>query len=578
MAKTFLEVQPNCSMLIIDSAASVGGTWAKERLYPGLKTNNILGTYEFSDFPMTPEKFGVKPGRHIPGEAVHEYLVQFCEHFDLSSRVRLSQKVESAELLRNGEWLLKVTPAQRTQLQPPICDILADRLVIAAGLTSEPLMPAFEGLDMFKGYIFHAKELRQRAQDLGKAETVVVVGGNKSAWDTCYLLANNGSRVHMVVRPSGGGPSWLWPVFFSPLKISIQRLAATRVFTWFDPCIWSEGTGLTGWLRCALHGTWLGRKIVARYWQMIEYFAHKAFLYDDHLETQKFKPWVSPFWMGNSLSIHNYDSPWFDLVRAGKIKIQIADVERLSEKAVYLSNGATLATEAIVCCTGWDAKPPINFLPPGIDSALGLEGPSPDDLKLLNEAHTELFTKLPAICCQPKRSLPSGSKQPELEIPTLQANAVRRFYLYRFMVPSNERLFYQRNIAFIGAHIALHATMIAQLQALWITAFFTNELADLKPETLDNVRINYETVLHNEYTRVRHPHCAGGAGERCPDLAFDCLAYMDLLADDMGLEKHRKYRTGGILSEVFHRYTPHDYAGMVRAWMAMTRKQDGIAL
>ncbi|KAK9425235.1 hypothetical protein SUNI508_13218 [Seiridium unicorne] len=491
MAKTFLEVHPNCSMLIIDSAASVGGTWAKERLYPGLKTNNLLGTYEFSDFPMTPEKFGVKPGRHIPGEAVHEYLVQFCGHFDLSSRVRLGQKPESAELLGN---------------------------------------------------------------------------------------ANKGSRVQMVVRPSGGGPSWLWPVFFSPLKISIQRLAATRVSTRFDPCIWSERTGPTGWLRCALHGTWLGRKIVARYWQMIEYFAHRAFLYDDHPETQKFKPWVSPFWMGNSLSIHNYDSLWFDLVRAGKIKIQVADVERLSEKAVYLSNGANLATNAIVCCTGWDAKPPINFLPPAIDSALGLEGPSPDDLNLLDQARTELFTKLPVICYQPKRSLPPGSKQPELEIPTLHVNAGHRFYLYRFMVPSNDRLLCQRNIAFIGAHISLHATMIAQLQALWITAFFTNELANLKPETLENVRVHYETVLHNEYTRVRHPHCAGGAGERCLDLAFDCLAYMDLLADDLGLEKYRKYRTGGILSEIFHRYTPHDYAGMVRAWMTMTRKQDVIPL
>ncbi|CCT63266.1 related to 65 kDa virulence protein [Fusarium fujikuroi IMI 58289] len=57
MGKTYLEASPDANMVIFDGAASIGGTWAKERLYPGLKTNNLLGKYEFSDFPMTPERF-----------------------------------------------------------------------------------------------------------------------------------------------------------------------------------------------------------------------------------------------------------------------------------------------------------------------------------------------------------------------------------------------------------------------------------------------------------------------------------------------------------------------------------------
>ena len=57
MGKTYLEASPDAKMVIFDGAASIGGTWAKERLYPGLKTNNLLGKYEFSDFPMTPERF-----------------------------------------------------------------------------------------------------------------------------------------------------------------------------------------------------------------------------------------------------------------------------------------------------------------------------------------------------------------------------------------------------------------------------------------------------------------------------------------------------------------------------------------
>lgn len=249
MAKTYLEVNPDVRMLIFDSAASVGRTWCKERLYPGLKTNNLVGTYEFGDFPMTYERFGVKPGTHIPGAAVHDYLTQFTEHFDLTSRLRLRQGVESAELLDNGKWLLQITTIGTQPQNSSLTAIATDKLVIATGLTSEPSMPRFTGEDTFDRELFHAKELKHRATALENAKEVVVLGGNKSAWDTCFWAAKTGAHVHMVMRPSGGGPSFLWPVRFSPLQISVQRVAATRIFTLFDPCVWSEKTGAVGWVR-----------------------------------------------------------------------------------------------------------------------------------------------------------------------------------------------------------------------------------------------------------------------------------------------------------------------------------------
>src|SRR5882757_3058311 len=104
MAKTYSEVCPDSSMLMVDAATSIGGTWAKERLYPGLKTNNLFGSYEFGDFPMTPERFGLKPLQHIPGMVVHEYLCQFAEKFNIVSHMRLQMNVDSAGLQENGEW------------------------------------------------------------------------------------------------------------------------------------------------------------------------------------------------------------------------------------------------------------------------------------------------------------------------------------------------------------------------------------------------------------------------------------------------------------------------------------------
>ena len=436
-------------------------------------------------------------------------------------------------------------------------------MVIATGLTSEPSRPRFPGEEKFDRELFHAKELKHRASAVENAEEVVVLGGNKSAWDTCFWAATTGAHVHMVMRPSGGGPSFLWPVRFSPLQISIQRVASTRIFTLFDPCIWSEKTGAVGWVRYFLHQTFLGRKLVSKFWSILAGFAQSVHRYDEHPETKKLKPWINPLWMGNSLSIHNYTSPWFDLVRQGKITIHVADVTSLSEGVVHLSNNLDLEVDALVCCTGWNTRPPLKFLPEDLASKLGLTDSA--DPVLVENARSEVFASIPIMRAGPKRTLPTGAAEPQVLDASRDTKNSTRYLLYRFLVSPYEKSFAQRNIAFIGSHLALNAIMIAQLQALWVTAFFMNEIPNLKPGTVNHGKVWYETVLHNEYTRMRHPHGVGGAGEKCPDLAFDCLSYMDLLGQDLGLTKWRK---SGIWSETFYRYVPSDYTGITQEWLS----------
>ncbi|KAI0867577.1 hypothetical protein GGS24DRAFT_515151 [Hypoxylon argillaceum] len=63
IARTLVDASPNGPkrLIILDEGRSIGGTWAAERLYPGLKTNNVVGSYEFSDFPMDLERYGLEP-------------------------------------------------------------------------------------------------------------------------------------------------------------------------------------------------------------------------------------------------------------------------------------------------------------------------------------------------------------------------------------------------------------------------------------------------------------------------------------------------------------------------------------
>lgn len=41
MAKTYHQVHPEAEMIIMDGSKTVGGVWAKERLYSGLRANNV---------------------------------------------------------------------------------------------------------------------------------------------------------------------------------------------------------------------------------------------------------------------------------------------------------------------------------------------------------------------------------------------------------------------------------------------------------------------------------------------------------------------------------------------------------
>lgn len=560
MAKTYLEVDKVSGemghakdepvVVIVDDAESIGGTWASERLYPGLETNNIVGSYEFSDFPMNQSQYGLEPCQHIPGSAVHRYLVHFADHFHLTSRIRLRTKVDTATLLADGTWLMEISSGDKTE------QLIASKLVLATGLTSEPSIPHFRGQDTFKGHIFHSKQLKSKSHHLTTSKTVVVIGGNKSAWDVSYSAAMPGATVHMIMRQKGGGPSWVWrPLRFgSWVDTSLSRLSLTRIFTWFDPSPFGS-TGRTA--RWILHSTRLGRKLCMLFWEFLDRCICHANGYDDCSQTRMMKPWTSTFWMGNSLSIHNYDTDWFQLVKEGRIIPHVAEVVSLKDSAVILSDGTRVEADALVACTGWKSRPCIQFYPESIFKELALE----EEYDATTKAQKDIFSQRPSLQCQPIRNLPVQVAKEDPEACTSTPEDTSSFRLYRFLVPASPLFWEKRNLAIIGGHLSIHAVMLAQVQALWITAFFRERIRH-KPTK----EIVYQTIVHSEYEKIRRPKEAGGAGARHADLVFDSLPYIDMLLEDLGIRSRRKTSWW---KDIFQPYTLTDYRGLVREWLAI---------
>ncbi len=203
-AKTYLDLHPSASIFILESGESAGGVWAKERLYPGLKTNNMLGLYEYSDFPMG-DAYGIKPGQHISGAAVHKYLTDYAQHFGILNRIRFQTKVISAEHQNQGGWLVTCSSTSTAQDN---YQILTSKLIVATGLTSEPTMPKIFGCEQFDTPLFHCKDFAKMADTLKTAKSVCVLGGTKSAWDVVYAYGSQGIKVNWIIRQSGTGPTW----------------------------------------------------------------------------------------------------------------------------------------------------------------------------------------------------------------------------------------------------------------------------------------------------------------------------------------------------------------------------------
>ena len=106
-AHTYHRLHPSAKLLILDSAPSIGGPWAPERVFPGLKTNNLWGMFEHPDFPMDERQFGVKKGTHIDAPKMFEYLTAFAEWADVKQFIRLQTKVHVIEKEDEGRgWIL----------------------------------------------------------------------------------------------------------------------------------------------------------------------------------------------------------------------------------------------------------------------------------------------------------------------------------------------------------------------------------------------------------------------------------------------------------------------------------------
>ncbi|PYH99800.1 FAD/NAD(P)-binding domain-containing protein [Aspergillus ellipticus CBS 707.79] len=497
-AKSYIETHPEDEVLVLEAEDTCGGTWCEDRLYPGLKSNNMVGSYEYPDYPMDKTTYGVKENNHIPAATLHKYLTDYARHFGVLSRTKFNTSVSSIEPIAEKGWrIITSSSGEEGCFQ-------TKKIIMATGLTSEPNMLHFKGQDDFNAPLFHAKDFCRQASATKSAKNAVVVGGAKSAFDIAYAFVQQGAQVDLVIRPDGNGPT-----------------ASPR-------------------FRTFLHQTAIGRWLFHNFWHALGSDVIEQNGYDSHPDTRRLKPWSSPFWVASGLSIHNYQTNFFDLVKRGAIRVRVANIARLSEKQVHLQSGPSLPADVLICATGWKKTSSVRFL----NCDLAIPGSQSDQQALYQQADDKILHDFPALVSQPTLRYEPKACDP--------------LRLYRFMVPV--AAYQHRNIAFARAVSTVSTSTCASIQGLWISAFFDGLLKRTATSPADAAK---EAVLHSQWGVWRYP-C--GYSRSLPDMAFDVLPYFDLLVRDLGLNHHRK---SGPWAEIMEPYKPRDYARLLEEWRGL---------
>lgn len=208
------------SFTILEKASSVGGTW-RDNTYPGAACDVQSHLYSFSFEPKSDwtRKFGLQP-------EIRSYLESCAAKHRLNDHIRFNQEVESASFDKDaGHWIIQ-TQAGDT--------LHADVLIPATGQLNQPAYPAIQGIDAFKGKVFHSARWDHEYDVTGKSVAIIGTGASAIQFvpqivpkvKELKLFQRSGAWViPKPDRPFSGFEQWLFETF--PIA---DRLYRTMIY------------------------------------------------------------------------------------------------------------------------------------------------------------------------------------------------------------------------------------------------------------------------------------------------------------------------------------------------------------
>ena len=215
------------SVRVFDEASGVGGTWYWNR-YPGARFDSESYTYGYSFSHELLEEWDWK--ELYSGQPENErYLNYVADKFDLKRDIQFNARIKSAAYDEEANlWEIETDDGLRARGQ---------FLVTAVGLLSAFYVPAFEGLDTFKGAWCHTGRWPKEGMDLA-GKRVGVVGTGATAVQLIAEIAKEVGHLTIFQRTA----NYCAPLRNRPIDDEMQKEIRANYPEIFEKCLETPGS------------------------------------------------------------------------------------------------------------------------------------------------------------------------------------------------------------------------------------------------------------------------------------------------------------------------------------------------
>jgi cyclohexanone monooxygenase len=190
------------SVLVIDQATGVGGTWFWNR-YPGARCDIESMTYSYS-WSHELEQEWTWTERYAGQPEILRYLEHVADRFDLRRDIVLGTRVVKATFDEAGDrWLVVTDEGDR---------LSAAFLIMATGCLSVPRIPDIQGIERFAGEMHHTGVWPHDGVDVA-GKHVGVIGTGSSAVQAIPVIAAEAAQLTVFQRTANFSvPAWNAPL------------------------------------------------------------------------------------------------------------------------------------------------------------------------------------------------------------------------------------------------------------------------------------------------------------------------------------------------------------------------------
>ena len=325
--------------VILEKNAGVGGTWW-ENIYPGAGVDTPNHAYSFS--------FGksYRWSRYFsPQDEIQDYLAGKADEFNIRPHIRFNTEVKRVDWqAETKSWRIEIeSPDGKSTLDAPI-------LVSAVGQISVAKLPAIDGIEDFKGTLFHSSRWPEGLDVKGKK--VAIVGTGASSMQIAPSIADDVAELTIYQR----SPQWARPIprYHDNLSAGAQYLlehvplyAAWFRFTMF----WRYGDGLLPFLKKDPdwpHPERAMNRINDRHREeMAQYIEQKLASRPELIA--KSMPSYPPY--GKRILL---DNGWYDTILKDHVTLHAEGVAAFTETEIIGASGNICAPDIVVMATGFE--------------------------------------------------------------------------------------------------------------------------------------------------------------------------------------------------------------------------------